>query len=237
MSKNIRNVVCAALVCSAGAGAAMADTVEVRYRNTGLTRSITLSGVRNATVHAGELVHEFRNGTGAAASLTGLISTFCTEVTQNVNTNWHLFTLTDASQAPMPGSGMGEAKASMLARLYGLAGGQQHQSADYAAAFQMMIWEIVYDYDEAVADTGNLSRTSGNLRFSSSGSYFGAVSAIFDDLRTSLMASAGTPMPNLAAIVNGTTQDQLLVLMPLPSAGAMALAGLVGVAGVRRRRA
>lgn len=237
MKKCVRNVVCAMMFTAAGAGAAMADTVEMRYVGTGLHRSITLSGVVNTTVHAGELVHEFRNGTGAAASLNGLITTFCTEVTQHVSSNWKVFTLTEAENAPSPGSGMGEAKAAMLARLYGIAGGQQHESADFAAAFQMMVWEIVYDYDPAAAGTGNLSRTSGNLRFSSNGSYFGAVSTIFESLRTALLAETGVPTMNIAAVVNGTAQDQLLVLMPLPSAGAMALAGLMGVAGVRRRRA
>lgn len=223
-----------AAVIAAACGAANADTVEVRYVGTGLHRTIQVSGVRNATVHAGELIHEFRNGTGSAAALNGQIRTFCTEVTQNVNSSWRVFNLVDASDAPNPGSPMGDAKAAQLARLYDIAAGQQNQSADFAAAFQMMVWEIVYDYNPANAATGNLDRTSGAIRFLSGDSHFNTVVAIFDSLRASLLSSNSTGISGLHAIVNGNVQDQLVVI-PLPTAGAMGLAG-IGLIAARRRR-
>lgn len=236
MSKTLCMAASLAVLGGAAAGVARADTVEVRFVESGNARAITVSGVRNVTVNAGELVHQFRNGTGDAAGLSGLIRTFCTEVTQNVNSNWQVFNLTDAANAPSPGVGMGAAKAEMLAKLYDVAAGQQHQTANFAAAFQMMVWEIVYDFDPSVAGSANLSRTDGAIAFSSGGSYFGAVSSIFETLRTGVLASNGIGAVNLRAIVNGGSQDQL-VMIPLPSAGLLAGAGLLGVVGVRRRRA
>jgi hypothetical protein len=230
-----RPAVVAVVSLLAAAGAASADTVEARFVGSGLHRTVQVSGVANVTVHAGELIHEFRNGTGAAAGLTGQIRTFCTEVTQLVNSNWRVFDLVAPSNAPNPGPPMGDQKALMLARLYDLAAGQQNTSADYAAAFQMMIWEIVYDFDAANAATGNLSRTDGNIRFLSGDSHFGTVTTIFESLRTQLLAYNGVGVTNLAAIVNSGSQDQLL-LIPLPTAGAMGLAGLGLVAARRRRR-
>lgn len=218
----------------AAAGAASADTVEARFVGSGLHRTVQVSGVANVTVAAGELIHEFRNGQGAAAGLSGQIRTFCTEVTQLVNSSWRVFDLVDASHAPNPGTPMGQAKAEQLARLYDIAAGQQNTSANFAAAFQMMVWEIVYDFNPADLGTGNLSRTGGNIRFLGGDSHFGAVSAIFDSLRTGLLAHNGVPTASIAAIVNGGSQDQL-VMIPLPSAGAMGLAGL-GLLAARRRR-
>ena len=226
-------MVSVAAICGI-AGLAQADTVEMRFVSSGHARQVHVRGVADVNVNAGELIHEFRNGTGGASGLSGQIATFCTEVTQLVNSSWRTYTMVNTGDAPMPGSGMGETKATMLAHLYSVANGQQHTSSNFAAAFQMMIWEIVYDFDEAALD-GNLSRTEGNIRFTGGDSHFGTVSAIFNDLRTSLMSINGMPTAELRALVNGGSQDQLITI-PLPSVGAMAGLGLLGVMGTRRRR-
>lgn len=228
-------VAVAVALLAGSAGVANAGTVEMRYTGVGQARVVTVAGMASGSVYAGELVHEFRNGTGDAAGLDGLIRTFCTEVTQHVSGSWGLFNLVSADNAPSPGAGMGEVKATQLALLYDVASGQQHLSSDYAAAFQMMVWEIVYDFDPTVVGTENLSRTAGNMRFTGGDSHFGDVSAIFETLRTSLLASNGVPSTQIAAVVNGGSQDQL-VMIPLPSAGLMGMAGLAGIVGVRRRR-
>ena len=224
-------VALATLALTAAAGA---DTVEMRFVEPGLTREVQISGVANITVLAGELVHEFRNGTGSAAALQGVIRTFCTEVTQEVTPDWHLYDLVHPSSAPNPGAPMGPDKALQLSRLYEVAGGQQHGDADFAAAFQMLVWEIVYDYDASMPATGNLDRTAGAIQFLSGDAHFGSVSAIFDALRADILATGGPGITALQAVVNDGHQDQL-VLIPLPSAGAMGLAGL-GLLAARRRR-
>jgi hypothetical protein len=234
--KNVKVLAAVGLAVFGAGAAASADTVEMRFVSVGHARVVDVAGAYNGQLYAGELVHEFRNGTGEAAGLSGFIATFCTELTQQATDNWSLYTLTHPQSAPSPGVGMGAAKAEQLARLFEIAAGQQNQGADYAAAFQLMVWEIVYDYDASVAGTANLDRLAGDARFTGGDSHFGVVSVLFDGLRSSLLAASGAGMTDLRAVVNEGAQDQL-VMMPLPSAGVLAGAGLLGLVGVRRRRA
>ncbi len=104
-------------------------------------------------------------------------------------------------------------------------------SDDLAAAFQLMVWEIVYDFDGTSA---SLSTTGGNLKFrqTNGNALTTGVQNAFNNLRTSVLANADTPW--LFGFASGSSQDQL-VFVPTP--GSLALMGAAGLLAARRRRA
>lgn len=213
---------------------ALADTVQMRYRSVGLSRIVSVSGsVFNGRVYAGELRHEFSGGLGEAAQLTGILPTFCTELSENVNTSWRTFTLAEPADAPAPGDGMGAIRAAALENLYAGAAGQQHTSANWAAAFQMAVWEIVNDFDGTAA---SINTAAGSVRFNSNQAWFTTVASMVNGAMRSL-ALSHQRHDGLHAVTNIGAQDQLVVLVPLPGPAAMGAAGLLCLVGWRYRRA
>ncbi|MBC7835582.1 MAG: hypothetical protein H7Y88_10860 [Phycisphaerales bacterium] len=241
MNRTARIAITAGLALMGSAAITNADTVEVRYTGVGLNRIINVSGtVFSGGVYAGELNHDFRNGNGLASSLTGIIKTFCTELRQHVTASWRVFDLQDVEDAPVPGPAMGSVKAQAIANIVAGAAGNEHLSQNYAAAFQMMVWEIVHDYDGTQA---SINIGAGSVRFSSGNAYFGGVGGVADLFNNTLKTMIDDPnaaFGGLRAVTNAYYQDQLVtvslpVVVPVPAPVMMGAAGLVGVAYLRRR--
>lgn len=231
-----------AAIAALGAGsAALADTVDVKFLGAGQGRVIKfdLNGKRH-NVFAGQLEHRFSNGTGVGARFEGDLLTFCTDLMEHVSQDTDTFDVVDPQFAPNPA--MGEARADALRDIYAFAGGAQlarGADRDFAAAFQLAVWEIVYDFD---SDEGRSSLDVESGAFESYKRNGSRLSTAIRDHLADLFAAVGSFEERgdfgLFAVTNNGKQDQLVgtPMVPLPTPGALAFAGLLGVAGARKRR-
>jgi hypothetical protein len=223
----------AALAIVAGsAGAAMIEMRQVGIGQGDMFK-VTLHGEMR-DLFAGQIVHELRNATPGGEAFEGTLITYCTEIAQHVSTDWSLYDITTVDDAPVPGPVMGPAKAQAIRNMMNamlleeLAG---RFDAGLAAAFQLAIWEVVYDFDENVG-RGSLTLESGALLAASSSG--GELSAEVATETNMLLDASGILAEGVigTAFVSRTFQDQIV-----PTPGAAALAGVGGLMFLRRRRA
>ncbi|MEM1330279.1 MAG: hypothetical protein AAGG07_06945 [Planctomycetota bacterium] len=233
------------LACGAAmmAGAAGADTVESRKaspsRGDGAATTINFGGNSNR-VFAGELRNEFRNGTGVAEELNGrTIAGFCTDVDQPRPDEWTVYNVVPLADAQdFNGGVIGTERAEAVKRLIAyersLSNNGVADNADqFAVAFQLAIWEVTYDYSPTLRGGDGLDIDSGD--FSASGIGAAGLQAQLNDFLTNGLAFGGSVGGKIFAISNDTYQDQFFVIIPTPTAAAMGLFGVAGIAARRRR--
>lgn len=231
--------VAVALVCAAGAHA---DTVDLKLLGTaaGKTVKITHNG-NTKSVFAGQLRHQFSNGVGLGAQFNGEYLTFCTEITQHATSSIKTYNVVDPEVVSLPP--IGSFKSDALRNLYSFVGDAPTTvgaNADFAAAFQIAVWEIVYDFS-SIEGASSLDVADG--AFTAVNTNNTALSAtIMGHLATFFAAALSSPIQSytLYGLENDTAQDQLIAvpigdIVPLPTAGLMGLAGM-GVLAARRRR-
>ncbi|HZW06839.1 MAG TPA: Cys-Gln thioester bond-forming surface protein [Phycisphaerales bacterium] len=212
------------------AGTSLADTVNARFTGVSPGQSVTmrLDG-HNINTQAG--AYNFLRSASNPGTLAGFAPTFqgfCIDLTEYVQVGhtyqWHTVAL---GNAPTSDAGpMGAANALRLGRLFanqytGLATASNQAQAH--AAFQIAVWEIVFD--------DGLDLAHGSLKATNAPA--GTIALAQSWLNT-LGSGAGW---NLIAIDDQPGCDdghQGYVLTPAP--GAAALMGLGGLAGMRRKR-
>jgi hypothetical protein len=240
----------AALSAAIGAfgalGAARADTVNLNYLGAGSGRIVHATlGTQSWDVFAGRLLHHTAGGTGGLTGLPTTITTFCVDLLQ-AHTSAPS-TYGTSSIATLSGNtgltNLGFAKQQAIYDIYQAAGNHQFTAGlDYATAFQVAIWEVVYDYSATLPNHG-LSVTGGVFRATAPG--LSSLSASISDKVQFLLGSVGVGASShgLVGLRSSAYQDQLFVTdgpaVPLPVATWPAIVGLVLVALTqwRRRRA
>lgn len=223
------------VVVAAMAGIASADTVKLQYVGTGAGTSVNITGPGySGGVFAGQLRHAFTDGTGAATAWSGTTqTTFCVEVAEYVTNSPLAYTLKDLKDVPGSPGPMGPDRAEAVQVLYDLAGGEQFQTGSAAntaaAAFQVALWELVFDFSSG--DSASIDLGDGAFKLNTTGS----VKTKAESWLSQIISNFGTGATQLIGLHHDSKQDQV-VMVPLPAPVLMGLAGLVAVAGVRRLR-
>lgn len=219
----------------ATASLAAADTVTMNYVGTGQGRNATIRVDGNRyTVHAGQLVHEVTARNGSTGPALGRLTTFCVDVTEFVSSQSRVYDVSDLTDAPVyqGNAGMDQHKADAIGRLYSFADGQQYgTSRNFAAAFQIAIWEVVSDMD---TESTALSVSDGDFRAWN----LNSGTTTFLDMLLGVAGDDDVLISNrVMALTNDGSQDQMFeVVVPLPTTGAMAAVGLAGAGFIGRRR-
>lgn len=236
--KNVSFAVVAAAVVAAAAGAASADTINVKYLGTGKGTNVKIVGPGvNQNVFAGQLNHQLSGGTGLGAILNGTYATYCSDITQFVTSTTKTYTVVPIEQVPNV-SPMGLSRADALRNLYTFGAGVQLTPAatnDFAAAFQIAVWEVVTDFNPNVG-ISSLSISGGNFKAynTSGGNLSSGIMTQLNNLFSGIFnLPEGAAPVEIAGISHATAQDQIVVV---PTPGALALAGLGGGLLIKRRR-
>jgi hypothetical protein len=211
------------------ASAAQADFVDVAYAGQGVGQNVTVtSPMFSGNVFAGQIYLNLTNSTGGPnyPNLDGSWIVFCCELPQYVNSNSNPYEVLPVGNVPLT-SPMGPLAANAIAEIYtAVAGAQYGIDADLAAAFQIAIWELSIDYAGGPAGLGDAS--TGN--FQVTGMNAGTTAYL-----AAILAAVGNFNPAwIAGLANESYQD---FIIELPAPGAVALLGVAGLIGSRRRRA
>jgi hypothetical protein len=234
--KTTRFAVTAAAIATV-AGAASADVVSMKFLGTGAGQNVKwkLNGGSETSTFAGQLRHDITSGTGLGADFVGEHLTYCTDIFQYVSGSYKTFDIVALETAPNA-SPMGFDRAQALYDVFSVYTDSALLSGidnEFAAAFQVAIWEIVTDYN-AGSGLASINMDSGNFKLTKvngSSSRTSTFNAHLADIFGTIGAGAAT---NLVALSSGSAQDQLFYV---PAPGPLALAGTSMFMLARRRRA
>ena len=232
MSKNT----IAAVIAATAAGIASADVVTMKFVGTGAGQNVKwkYNGGSEQSTFAGQLRHNITSGTGIGADWVGEHNLYCTDIFQYVATSYKTFDINTPDLAPTS-SPMGAARAQALYDVFSAFTDSALVSGignEFAAAFQIAVWEIVSDFDGSVGrsslsvDAGKFKVTKVNGSATRTSSFNNYLNDIFDSIGSSAN-------PNVVALTNGGAQDQLFYI---PAPGPIALAGAGMLMLSRRRR-
>jgi hypothetical protein len=219
-------------VCASVAGLASARPIAVDFRGTALGKSASVSfysgdsaAFTSRNLFVGQLVHRLGSGAGAKDFIT-----YCIDLTQTAGDGtFNLVGLREAPvTTPVPSDKweIGEDQADALNALYNAHFASVDTNAE-AAAFQAAVWEIVFDW--ASVDNNTFALNGGTVRVHNN------ISATTFNTFVNAARARGDTTSVLGALTSEGRQDQLVVI-PLPTAGLMATAGMLAL-GARRRRA
>lgn len=217
------------LTLAASATTARGDVLTLTFQNVSPGSSVDYS------LNSGGV---YKETTAGVMNWVGGYETFCVQLEEYVSgDNPVAYDVLDVAEVPdaEPGA-MGSFRAGLIEDLYARNYADIDSSAE-AAAFQIAIWEIVHERGDDTAVglvVGDLGLSTGTSRFRNGN---GTIDGGVFDLAGSLLAGLGggtetfLGFGGLRGLSNEQFQDQLIVV---PGPGA--LAGIIGVAAIRRRR-
>lgn len=227
----MRNLICATAGALAIAGFASADQVDMAFTGAGAGAWVTVvSPGYNGDLYAGQINVDITNSTGI--NLDGSWITFCSDLYQAVNDNFSTYDVLNLQDIPN-GSPMGAMKAQAIKEMYYAAAGQQYTNDnDFAGAFQLAIWEIVYDYSGGPKTAANMYDGLFQATNTDSSPLNGAMTAALNYL---FGAIGSGNRAQLLGLGSADWQDQII---EVPGPGVLSLGGLsLLLAGRGRRRA
>ncbi len=214
------------------ASTASAGFVDVAFVGAGAGQMVKITSPgHNGDVFAGQILLALSNSGGKG--LDGNWIAYCADLAQTVTSSTETYQCLPVAMLPMSGP-MGAVKAAAIEELYWAAAGNQYTADnDFAAAFQLAIWEIITDYTGGPAALGMM--TSGAFQATmTDSSPLSAPISFYLSFLFSAVGSGNTA--NLVGLGNETYQDQIIEVIPGPGALALGAVGAL-IAGGRRRRA
>lgn len=233
---------CIALASLCVAAPAPAGTINLTYMGAGNGRIIRASvGSMSWDVFAGRLLHR---RVGSAPEMPGapsILTTFSADILQDAANVPGTFNT--SSLALLSGNtgltNLGFGKQQAIYDLYQAAGNRQFTAGlDYATAFQVAIWEVVYDYSPSSPNHG-LNERTGTFRATAPGQT--SLSASIQEKVRFLLSSVGNgaAQQGLVGLRSGQFLDQIYsadsILVPVHSAAWLGLGGL-GLTALARWR-
>jgi len=224
ISRNLTAIAAGSMVLALVGGTVNADVIEATFDSVepGMTINYTLDGGGNfSESRAGTFNWTRTGGDYAGGGAVGNFTTYCIELTQQVGYgNNYSYIVADPADAPVPGAGMGQAKADLLAELFGTFHRDDFTQQE-AVGFQTAVWEIVND--------DGVDLAAGDFQVTDSGVDY------FDIAQGWLNALDGTgSMATLVAMTSRDVQDHIF-MVPAPASMSLALLGLFAVSRRRRR--
>lgn len=235
---NTRNLFVSAVVIAA-ASTAMADTVQMRFVGTGAGRNVRItSGSGTQSVFAGQLIHNFSGGTGTLTSLSGDRFTYCVDISQSVTSSGRTYNLSTIDQLTSANP-MGIDRARAIDDIFEAQPfwpTQASVSSDYAAALQLVIWDIITDYNSS-SGLSSLGLSSGTFRATqTNGSSLSTSVMTHYNTFVGYIGSVSSSAVTVLGFGNSSCQDQITPTATVPAPASGLLAALGGLVVARRRR-
>ncbi len=215
---------------TAVAGAASAQTVNMHFLGVGEGRNVRISldgDQRN--VFAGELRHSVTASNSGEVPV-GDYTTFCVDLAQYVSGHSSVFNVNPLTATPELTNATQEA----ANRLASAAGSHTAGNQDSATAVQLVLWELLYDFD-AQEGLSSLDLNSGRFTASKTNgnALWSGVSSFASSLLSTTMGDLPFSAGGFRVLTSGDRQDQIVTV---PSTGPLALAAVGGLLTVRRKR-
>jgi hypothetical protein len=163
-------------------------------------------------------------GPGVDTAVPATFDTYCVDLSQSVRSN----TDTTYEVVSMTDAGYSVARQNLLTQLWQTYKSGIDTSAE-SAAFQLAIWEIIYD-------TG-LNTNAGAFKVNSSTSLRNAAQALVTSASNLAGSPNGPASIQLVVLRSDNAQDQITAIPVVPSPGTVALAGLGLLMAAPRRKA
>lgn len=225
LSKTLLGLVCGLALASP----AWAGTVSMTFNGLPLSRSVDLVvGASSVSTQAG-IFNWTRTGGTHVGAPQGSFSAVCVEIDQFLRST--TYEVINVEDGPKPGIAlgagpMGASKASMLGKLWAAYWAGAQGDADAGAAFQIAVWEVIYDGDSDLF-AGDFQADYADL--ASAPQWVQDAQALLDSLPGLTNEAA------LKILSSDRDQDQLVVV-PMAEAVWMGFALLGGVAYRARKR-
>ena len=249
--RHARHLVTATVL--AGIASSTASAIDLQYtgvQSLGTYRTVEADGTQRH-VFAGRMRFNVNSAAEARFTAGSTIDTFCVDLRQSVtsaNATYDLHSnaddaiFGDRAIADLPvvhdpaSPGMGAAKAMAVSALFQQRFFEATQSdALKSSAFQLALWEIIFEPASSDGGIGTLNLSSGEGTFRVTQGDMAArtlAQAWLDDIAASQL---GGVSDMLVGFANSSVQDQVTMVVPLPPAAWAGLIGLAATAVARRR--